>query len=167
MTAARTPSQRGRAARAKGANFERAVATALRPAFPDIRRSRDNGSTTTSDTGDLVDAGPIWWSLKDDAKGDLGTPSVIDAWQREATEKAGGLIPVIVQKRRGHADPLRSWCWVTVTHLVDLATWEYVAAADVASACWARLELRDVVALLAHANYARHPQRPERKAVTA
>lgn len=163
MTATlRSPSERGRASRAKGAAFERAVTIALRPHFPDIRRSRDNGSTVTSDTGDLIDAGPIWWSLKDDAKGDLGTPGVIDAWQREAVEKAGDwLMPMIVQKRRGHADPLRSWAWLRLSDLLPLVADpdDPALPGPAAPGVWARLELRDVLALLVSANYALDPNR--------
>lgn len=147
-------SERGRASRAKGATFERAVVIALRPWLPDIRRSRDNGSTVTSDTGDLVDAGPIWWSCKDDKSGDLGTPGVIDGWQREAEAKAGALMPVIVQKRRGHADCLRSWTWLPLAHLVELTT-----GAGTRHDGWVRVELRAFLALLAGANYALDPHR--------
>lgn len=156
MTAAKTPSQRGRASRNKGAAFERAVTTTLRPWFPDVRRSRDNGSTTTTDTGDLVDAGPFWWSLKDDKSGDLGTPSVLAGWQTEAVTKAGtALVPIIVQKRRGHSDVLRSWTWLRLDDLVHFASG---LDAPTSAQRWTRMELGDVLEILVGANYALDPQ---------
>lgn len=161
MTAAKTASQRGRAARYKGAQWERDVANAIRPWFPDVRRSRDNGSSATSDTGDLADAGPgLFWSLKDDKKGDMGTPLILKAWQDEAVEKAGQRVPVIVQKRRGHADPLSAWCWLQLIALLEIscpdppvAIWH--------PATWVRLEFRDALALMTGAGYARNPNLKE------
>lgn len=155
MTTAKTPQQRGKAARYKGAQWERDVANAIRPYFPDVRRSRDNGSSTTSDTGDLVDAGPgLFWSLKDDKSGDMGRPSILAEWQREAADKAGIRMAVIVQKRRGHTDPLKAWCWLQLRHLVDLAA-DQLACRDPAN-CWVRLEFGDALQLMAAAGYARN-----------
>ena len=153
--AAKTPAQRGQAARRKGAVFERAIVTALRPWFPDIRRSRDNGSATTSDTGDLIDAGPFWWSLKDDKSGDLSTPSVIDGWWRDAETKAGDLTPLLVQKRRGHTDPLHSWVWLRACDFAHFATG---ADCDLGPGL-TRLELGFFLAVLVRANYALDPRR--------
>lgn len=148
----RTASQIGRASRDKGARFERAVATAIKPWFPDVRRSRDNGSTSTSDTGDLADAGPgLFWSLKDDKSGDTSAPGVIDAWLTEATVKGEGRIALLVQKRRGHADPLRSWTWLWLDDLVHLTGGKAVSD-DAASAV--RMELEFVLHVLAAAGYA-------------
>lgn len=141
-----TASQRGRASRDKGARFERAVANAIRPWFPDVRRSRDNGSASTSDTGDLAGAGnSLFWSLKDDRKGASSPPGLIGAWLGEATEKGAGRMALLVQKRGGHADPLRSWCWLWLDDLVHL-----VRAAPVPddAAAPVRLELQTVLALL-------------------
>lgn len=158
MTAStKTASQRGRASRNKGAIWERDVTTAIRPWFPEVRRSRDNGSSTTSDTGDLVDTSPgIFWSLKDDKAGDMGKPSVLTAWQNEALLKADGRIPLIVQKRRGHADPLTAWCWMPLADLVDLACKSYQGGIH-HPGTWVRLEFLDALNLLAAAGYARTP----------
>lgn len=146
MTPVRTPSQVGRASRAKGAAFERAVTNAIRPWFPAVRRSRDNGSTTTTDTGDLADAGPFWWSLKDDKAGDTSPPGLIDQWMTEAATKGDGRTPLLVQKRRGHADPLRSWCWLWLDDLAHLLGGPPVSDG---AACPVRMELRHVLHLLA------------------
>ena len=161
MTAARTPSQLGRASRAKGARFERAVATALRPWFPDIRRSRDNGSATTADTGDLADAGPaLWWSLKDVSAAVTDPPSLIAGWLTEAREKADGRLPLVVQKRAGHGDPLMSWCWLRLNGLVHLVGGEPVAAP--AGQDPVRMALRNVLPLLTAAGYTHTPGRTAR-----
>lgn len=162
MTAAKTAAQRGRASRAKGAKFERDIAKAIRPWFPDARRSRDNGSSNTSDTGDIAMAGPdLYWSLKDDDKGLTSPPGLIAAWMAEARAKAGGRVPLLVQKRRGHADPLMSWCWLELDALVSLRfrlrgatpdTYPSVMLAPV------RLEFAPVLQMLTDAGLANDPR---------
>lgn len=161
MTAAKTPSQRGRMSRNKGATWERDVARAIKPYFPDVRRSRDNGSSNTSDTGDLVDAGPgLFWSLKDDKKGDMGTPMILKAWHDEAAAKAGDRIPLVVQKRRGHTDPLVAWCWLQLTVLVELTAPDLPAGGWNPST-WVRMEFRDALDLMTRSGYARNPNLKE------
>ncbi len=162
MTAPRTPSQRGRASRAKGARFERTVATALRPWFPDVRRSRDNGSATTADTGDLAGAGQgLWWSLKDVSAAVTDPPSLIAGWLTEAREKADGRLPLLVQKRAGHQDPLMSWCWLRLADLVAVSTMQ--TTAPTAPEAPVRLELRHVLDLLDAAGYTQpNPERTAR-----
>lgn len=158
MTTARTPTQRGRASRAKGARFERQVANALRPWLPDVRRSRDNGSSTTTDTGDLADAGPgLWWSLKDVAAAHTDPPALVASWLAEAQEKASaGRLPLLVQKRAGHRDPLMSWCWLRLDHLRDLIA--VPGGADLPDPdAPIRLELRTLLPLLAAARYIPEP----------
>jgi hypothetical protein len=163
MTATRTASDRGRASRNKGARFERAVTTALRPWFPDVRRSRDNGSSTTSDTGDLAGTSPgLWWSLKDVAAAATDPPSLIAGWMQEAFDKAPSTgLWLVVQKRKGHTDPLRSWCWLEMFDLAHLM-WQAKLVGDCPAggpggwtAPVVRMELRDVLDLLAAAGYAR------------
>lgn len=150
MTVTRTRSQIGRASRDKGARFERAVTKAIQPWFPDVRRSRDNGSATTSDTGDLADTGPgLWWSLKDVAAARTDPPALIAAWLAEATAKAAGRIPLLVTKRSGHADVLRSWVWLSLDDL----TWLAVCDRGVLVLAPVRMELRHVLHLLAAAGY--------------
>lgn len=153
---AQDASTRGRRNRTKGAVFERAIVTAIRPYFPDARRSRDNGSANTSDTGDIADTGPaLFWSLKDDSHGLTSAPSVISAWWDEAALKAQGRMPLIVQKRRGIGEPLLSWCWLS---LVDLQLFlGQVPSYTPRSNCLVRMELRDVLAVMAFSNHARTP----------
>lgn len=150
----RTPSQIGRSNRRKGARFENAVATAIRPWFPDARRSRDNGSATTMDTGDLAGAGDgLWWSLKDVAAARTDPPGLIRCWLDEASIKGEDRIPLLVQKRAGHADALHAWCWLWLGDLASLFTAEPVTH----DAVLVRLELHAVLDLLAAAGHARTP----------
>lgn len=152
MTAARTPAQIGRASRNKGARFERAIATALRPWWPDIRRSRDNGSATTTDTGDLSGTSPgLWWSLKDVAAAATDPPGLIGGWLAEAHAKCDGRLPLVVQKRAGHTDPLLSWCWLWLDDLVHLVGAPPIG--DDAGDATVRMALRDVLPLLAAQGY--------------
>lgn len=158
MSIPRTRSQIGRASRDKGARFERAVATALRPWFPEARRSRDNGSNRTADTGDLAGTHPgLWWSLKDVKAAHGDPPALIAGWLTEAAVKAAGATPLVVQKRPGHADPLRSWCWL----MLDDLTWLTVRDRSTAAPSPVRMQLSDVLALLAYAGYTTTPEPEE------
>ena len=155
MTTPRTRSQIGRASRDKGARFERAVTNAVRPYYPDVRRSRDNGSSTTSDTGDLADAGPgLWWSLKDVAAARTDPPGLIGGWLAEAEAKADGRIPLLVIKHLGQADPLSSWVWLQLFDVAQLIGGD----AFVVPTFPVRMELRHVLDLLAAAGYATTPE---------
>lgn len=157
-TATRTRSQIGRSSRLKGAAFERAVANAIRPWFPDVRRSRDNGSAQTTDTGDQAGTHPaLWWSCKDVKAAQTDPPALVAAWLAEASSKAQGRIPLLIQKRPGHADPLRSWCWL----LLDDLTWLAVRDRGVVGLAPVRMELRHVLDLLANAGYAATPDLEE------
>jgi hypothetical protein len=121
----RTPSQRSAMSRAKGAKFERRLAVALKPWFPDARRSRDNGFrssiSSSPDLGD-VDLGTaeFFVSAKDNHEGDTDSACTVGAWFLECQTKASNLgrSGVLIQKRPGYADPLDSWCWVSLTDLV-------------------------------------------------
>ena len=156
MSAERTSSQRGRASRNKGASFERALAKALRPWWPEAVRSRDNGfrtaTMTAPDSGDLAGTGPgIFWSAKDDLAGDMGKPSVLGAWFAECQAKAeaAGRLGLLVQKRRGHAGPLQAWCWLAVGDLVALSTDAFSDAGQ-----WpVRVALADLLPVLVEARY--------------
>ena len=156
MTAPRTRSRVGRASRAKGNRFEVAVANAVRPWLPDVRRSRDNGSANTSDTGDLAGTPGIYWSLKDVAAAANEPPALIEGWLVEAAEKGDGALPLLVIKRRGHADPLASRCWLWLDDLVEIATGQ-PAHPDMS----VRMELRHVLDLLAAAGLAQRPDLEE------
>jgi hypothetical protein len=121
----RTPSQRGAWSRAKGAKFERDLARALKPWFPDAKRGRDNGfrSSTGSapDLGDLDLGTPEFFvSAKADMDGATDAAWSLGAWFLECQAKATRLdrTGVLIQKRPGYGDPLDAWAWVTLTDLV-------------------------------------------------
>ena len=152
----RTRSQIGKASREKGARFERAVANAIKPWFPDARRSRDNGSATTSDTGDLAGTHDgLFFSLKDVAAARTEPPALINGWLAEAHVKGDDRIPLVVVKRQGRADPLMSWTWLPLGDLLIVAGW----GAEALPLCSApvRMELRHVLDLLAAAGYGQRP----------
>ena len=155
MTATRIgPRGGGTFSRSKGAAFERRTARALTPWYPDVRRSRDNGSADTTDTGDLAFTNPaLWWSLKNRADLVNEPDRLIGEYMREAREKAGpGRIGLLVGKRELRADVLSSWCWLWLNDLAQLlGTVVIDADNDIA----VRLSLRDVLALLAAAGLAR------------
>ena len=119
--AERTRSQIGKANRNKGAVYERAIANAIKPWFPTAKRSRDNGSANTADTGDIAGTPGVFWSCKDDKSGDSFAPGVIGGWMNEGVAKCDGAIVLLVQKRRGHAEPLHSWCSMWFDDFVLLA----------------------------------------------
>ena len=150
-TRTRTRSQIGRASRNKGIAFERAVARALRPWWPQAHRSRDNGSAVTADTGDLADAGPAWWSLKDVAAARTEPPALVASWLAEAREKAGALVVV---KRAGYADPLDAWCWLALDDLCALRDGADPHRGPIVPV---RMRLGDVRQLLCAAGYAGGP----------
>lgn len=158
MTAARTRSEIGRSSRRKGAAYERAVANALRPWYPDVHRSRDNGSTTTADTGDLAGTHErLWWSLKNVAAACTEPPALIGGWLDEARAKAADRIPLVVTKRHGHSDPLSSWCWLSYGDAVAVGGGDTYVRPDVP----VRMQLRHVLDLLAGAGLAQCPNREE------
>lgn len=121
----RTPSQIGRGSNVKGKRFQAAVAKAIRTHFPQAVSGRDNGYRTAAftarDTGDLARAGgELFWSLKDVERAASFPPGMILDWLSEATVKGGGLLPILVIKRKGHTDPLRSWCWLWLHDMAAL-----------------------------------------------
>jgi hypothetical protein len=152
MTTPRTRSQIGRSSRAKGNRFEVAVANAIRPWFPDVRRSRDNGSATTTDTGDLAGTPGAYWSLKDVAAARTDPPGLIGGWLAEATAKCDGAVPLLVVKRAGHTDPLMSWCWLWLDDLLTLGGFTGLQHVPV------RMELRHVLDLLAAVGRTAHEE---------
>ena len=162
MNPPRTRSEIGRASRAKGNRFEVAVANAVRPYFPAVRRSRDNGSATTSDTGDLAGThSELYWSLKDVAAARTEPPALIASWLAEAVLKGACRLPLIVVKRRGHADPLSSWCWLRISDVAALLDAD-AHRTFLAGHAPVRMELRHVLDLLAAAGYAPRPAPKEK-----
>lgn len=166
MTAAKTRSQLGKMSRNKGAAFQKHLARAIRPWYPDARSGRDNGSAHTTDAGDLAETSPdLYWSLKDDAAGFSSPPGLIAAWMAEAREKANGKLPLLVQKRRGHADPLMSWCWLPLDELVHLRHgYRPPQSYDAIGQAPVRLELRSVLLMLTDSGLAHDPTRTEETA---
>jgi len=155
VTATRTRSQIGRSSRNKGTAFERAVANAIRPWYPNVKRSRDNGSAQTVDTGDLAGT-PIFWSLKDVKAAQTEPPALIDGWLHEAVVKAGGAIPLLVIKRAGHSDPLMAHCWLRISDVALLLDADG-RTAFLAGHAPVRMQLRHALDLLAVAGYAVAP----------
>lgn len=151
----RTPSQRSAMSRAKGAKFERRLAVAFRPYFPDARRSRDNGFRSSNgsspDTGDVdLGTGEFFVSAKDNHEGDTDSACTVGKWFTECQDKAGALgrAGLLIQKRPNYADPLDSWCWLTLTDLIEMTTGGY-ALAPAALDVPVRMSLRDVLGQLA------------------
>lgn len=124
--AAKTPSQRGRANRNKGHQAERDLCKWLRVnGFPGAERAVRTGfrtlDRTSADPGDVTGTPGVVWSVKDCAVEQLV------AWMAELDrmddrDQPGGEPPVrlLVHKRRGHADPARWWCWLTLPNLHSL-----------------------------------------------
>lgn len=143
-----------RAAVRKGALFERTTARALRPWWPEpdgARRSRDAGSRSTSDTGDIAGTGTrLFWSLKDNEHAKKGSEPdwLFGEWFAEAVAKAGDRIPVLVVKRKAMRDPLRQWCYLRNDDFVLLSFDGVIGPTRFHSRPgWVRLELRDAVSL--------------------
>ena len=146
MTAARTPSQIGRANRRRGATVERSVARYLAAWWPDAVRAV---RSTTPDPGDIANTSPsLWWSVKD------CDVERYPAWFAEMAEKAQGRIGLLVVRRRGHADPARWWCWTTLhDHNELVGAPPPGAMAGVLDEWPVRMELGHVAPLLHAAGY--------------
>lgn len=128
MSPTRTPAQIGRMSRAKGVRFERDLAVALRPWFPDAKRGRDNGFRSATgaapDLGDLDLGTPEFFvSAKADKDGATDAAWSLGAWFAECQAKASALgrSGLLIQKRPNYADPLDSWVWVQIGDLVETA----------------------------------------------
>lgn len=115
---AKDASARGRAAVSRGKWTERAVATALCPYWPTARRSRDNGSVTTPDMGDIAGAADavIFWSVKGDRQ--ASQPAVMARWLAEMRGKAGGRLAILVERRERVGNPYRWWARVWLDELL-------------------------------------------------
>lgn len=143
-------STRGRRNRVNGAFAEREVARWLRPWWPDACRAV---RSTYPDPGDIDCTSPgLWWSVKNVQQ------ERMSAWLAEMAEKKLNRIGLLVVRRRGCADPGRWWLWVTFhdfTELMGAAPPGAYAADDTAPI---RVELRHVMPLLVHSNYAPEPK---------
>ena len=142
MTAARTPQQVGASNRRRGHDAERAVARYLRgTGFQHAERAVRTGFRTldrvSQDPGDITGCPGIVWSVKDCAAERIG------AWMVELTAMGDpDALHLLVQRRRGHADPGRWWCWM------DLAAASLLLDGATFGPQLVRMELGDVVALL-------------------
>lgn len=154
MTAAtRTPSQRGRANRTKGAQAERDLCRWLRGnGFPGaeraVRTGFNAGGRYGADPGDLTGTPGIVWSVKDCAVERL------DQWLDELEtmrDAENARLGLLVHKRRGHADPARWWCWAPFDQWLSLR--DANTPPDGPWGCPARLELGHAVTLLRTVGY--------------
>lgn len=137
MTAARTPSQRGRRNRANGAAYEVKLANYLKAFWPDACRAVRN---TIPDPGDIDGTSPsLWWSMKNCA--DERYP----LWFAEMTQKATGRIGLLVVRRRGYADPGRWWCWLTLEDFLEIAETSIAGSFGADGAAQVRMELGAVI----------------------
>lgn len=126
MTAARTRVQLGAANRRKGANTDRAVVTWLRAnGWPHAERAVRTAYTangrTAPDPGDITGTPGIVWQVTDRA--DLDQAAVLARRMSETETQrtaAGAHVGVLVQKRRGCADPAGWFAWLPVFTLMDL-----------------------------------------------
>jgi hypothetical protein len=158
VTVARTPSQLGAANRRKGATAERAVASYLRfHGFPHAERAVRTGFRTACregvDPGALTGTPGICWQITD--RDDLAQDAVLSRRMAETADQAAAAkadLGLLVQRRRGHADPGRWWCWMQALDLREL----WGPPLDVVTPQWnrpVRMELGDVVAHLRAAGY--------------
>ncbi len=109
--------------RDKGLRAERELVKWLRlNGFPHAERSIVTGYRHASrqrfDGGDITGTPSIIWSVKDCAR------EYIHEWWGELTAMAGTPqdIRLLIQKRKGHANPGEWWCWLPLAHLAPGAT---------------------------------------------
>lgn len=143
-------STRGRRNRSNGATAEREVARWLRPWWPDACRAI---RATFPDPGDLDCTSPgLWWSVKN------VQVEQINPWMAELLEKRGNRIGLLIVRRRGHSDPGKWWAWLTFHDLTELIGAAPPGAYQADDDAPLRMELRHLMPLLVHANYAPTPR---------
>lgn len=143
----------GRANRRKGHDAERAVSRYLRTAgFPHAERAIRTAYTAAGraipDPGDITGTPGLAWQVKDHARESITQWLAETDVQRAA---AGADFGILVQRRRGHADPGQWWAWITVKQLVMLHE-DAVSYSEFHDTPM-RLQLRHVVSLLRRAGY--------------
>jgi hypothetical protein len=117
-----TRSRTRQSAKAAGSRFERAIADALAEALQDDRVDRmpQYGNRDRGDiSGVRIHGQKVSIEVKDCAR--LNLP----AWTDEAHIEAGNadaLVGIVISKRHGCGDPLKSWVHMTVADLVALIT---------------------------------------------
>lgn len=148
--ATRTPAERGRANRRKGADAERAVARYLRTVgFPHAERAEKNGWSTrehtSPDPGDILGTPGIVWSVKNDAS------NQISKWLDEAEQLRNhhrADLAILVTRRHGKAVPGRWWSWISLHELAHVLTGARVSRLPRATRGHVCMELGDLVAML-------------------
>lgn len=136
--------------RAKGATAEQHLAAYLRghgDPWADARRSVaagwSNGSTSSPDRGDLTGVPGLCVQVKN-TKRAMVDKFLADTWRevRAQAEAAGNLVPLLVEKRAGAADPGRWWLWMSASDYIAVVVGRrcFVAAPHLV-----RVELGDVI----------------------
>jgi hypothetical protein len=119
-TAARSRTRKS--AKSAGSRFERTIADALATALCDdrINRMPQYGNRDRGDvSGVRIHGQKVCIEVKDCAR--LNLP----AWTAEAHIEAGNadaLVGIVISKRHGCGDPLKSWVHMTVADLVAILT---------------------------------------------
>lgn len=151
-------STRGRANRRRGATCERDLARWLRGnGFPHAERAVRTGYRTTdrvgADYGDIIGIVGVVIQVTDRADLDQDAVLARRLAETEAQRQAAGAdLGLLVQKRRGCADPGRWWVWIDGGELSDIAWQEHLNP----KFGWpVRCELRHLVPLLVRAGYGR------------
>lgn len=156
VTAAKTPSARGRSNRRRGHDAERALAKWLRSnGFPHAERAVRTGWTVkdraSADPGDITGTPGLIWSVKDTA-----TESHT-VWRAELNKMILGqdnveARGVIVHKRRGHASPGEWWVWLATPDVAALFGVRFYSGE------WWRTTVGELAWLLRGAGYGTPPE---------
>ncbi len=136
--------------RAKGATAEQRLASFLRDQgepWQDARRAVSagwsNGGTAQPDRGDLTGVPGLCFQVKNTQRA-MVDKFLIDTWRATQAQAvaAGHLVPLLVEKRAGAADPARWWLWMSAADYVAVVVGRrcFVAAPHLV-----RVELGDVV----------------------
>lgn len=148
----------GRANRRKGHDAERAVARYLQThgwphAERAIRTAYTSNGHTIPDPGDITGTPGLVWQVKDHAHEKI-TDWLIETEQQRADASAD--YGILIQRRRGKADPGHWWAWTTIRTLVQI---HEDGGASYSEQCDApvRLQLQHIVPLLWRAGYGSDP----------
>lgn len=159
--------------RDKGIRAERQLADYLRNWWPTAERSVATGwkvkGRASGDCGDIKGTGttelPIVWQLKDLTRVVAGRredkPLVgaelarVLLETRTQRDEAGAALGLLVEKRRGHADPAEWWVWLDATELVDLSLCVPGRRFAECLVTPIRMRLGDLVPMLARAGFAK------------
>ncbi|WP_394621261.1 hypothetical protein JNUCC0626_19850 [Lentzea sp. JNUCC 0626] len=161
MTTDSTASARGKASRRKGHDTERMLARYLRQWWPLAKRKADNGwrrgPVASADQGDIAGTPGIVWQAKYVARLNVTTTMTQATAQAVA---AGADYAVVVERRRGRADPGAWWAWVTLVDLAQLLAPVHQVPPRLGghlSTTLVRLELHRLVELLRLSGYGEQP----------